>query len=95
MVISSNSSPSNKILSGEKIKQVSKLKKKQKKDSKRKSETNEEKIKIKRLKREKSVFEAKTDIINKMIDKIKTLVEESEDRENETDGTGDEVKETF
>ena len=30
-----------------------------------------------------------------MIDKIKTLVEESEDRENETDGTGDEVKETF
>ena len=30
-----------------------------------------------------------------MIDKIKTLVEESENRENETDGTGDEVKETF
>ena len=95
MVISSNSSPSNKILSRKKIKEVSKLKKKQKKDSKRKSETNEEKIKIKRLKREKSVVEPKTDIINKMIDKIKTLVEESEDRENETDGTGDEVKETF
>ena len=95
MVISSNSSPSNKILSRKKIKEVSKLKKKQKKDSKRKSETNEEKRKIKRLKREKSVVEPKTDIINKMIDKIKTLVEESEDRENETDGTGDEVKETF
>ena len=58
--------------------------------SKRKSETNEEKIKTKRLKKEKSVNEAKAEMINKIIDKIKTLFEESEDREDEL--TGLEIK---
>ena len=58
--------------------------------SKRKSETNEEKRKTKRLKKEKSVNEAKAEMINKMIDKIKTLFEESEDREDEL--TGLEIK---
>ena len=58
--------------------------------SKKKSETNEEKIKTKRLKKEKSVNEAKAEMTNKIIDKIKTLFEESEDRE---DGlTGLEIK---
>ena len=58
--------------------------------SKKKSETNEEKIKTKRLKKEKSVNEAKAEMINKIIDKIKTLFEESEDREDEL--TGLEIK---
>ena len=58
--------------------------------SKRKSETNEEKRKTKRLKKEKSVNEAKAEMINKIIDKIKTLFEESEDREDEL--TGLEIK---
>ena len=42
--------------------------------SKRKSETNEEKRKTKRLKKEKSVNKAKVEMINKIVDKIKTLV---------------------
>ena len=58
--------------------------------SKKKSETNEEKIKTKRLKKEKSVNEAKAEMTNKIIDKIKTLFEESEDREDEL--TGLEIK---
>ena len=58
--------------------------------SKKKSETNEEKRKTKRLKKEKSVNEAKAEMINKVIDKIKTLFEESEDREDEL--TGLEIK---
>ena len=58
--------------------------------SKKKSETNEEKRKTKRLKKEKSVNEAKAEMINKIIDKIKTLFEESEDREDEL--TGLEIK---
>ena len=58
--------------------------------SKKKSETNEEKRKTKRLKKEKSDNEAKAEMINKIIDKIKTLFEESEDREDEL--TGLEIK---
>ena len=58
--------------------------------SKRKSETNEEKRKTKRLKKEKSVNKAKVEMINKIVDKIKTLFEESEDREDEL--TGLEIK---
>ena len=58
--------------------------------SKRKSETNEEKRKTKRLKKEKSVNKAKVEMINKSVDKIKTLFEESEDREDEL--TGLEIK---
>ena len=58
--------------------------------SKKKSETNEEKRKTKRLKKEKSVNEAKAEMINKIIDKIKTLFEENEDREDEL--TGLEIK---
>ena len=58
--------------------------------SKKKSETNEEKIKTKRLKKEKSVNEAKAEMTNKIIGKIKTLFEESEDREDEL--TGLEIK---
>ena len=58
--------------------------------SKKKSETNEEKRKTKRLKKEKPVNEAKAEMINKIIDKIKTLFEESEDREDEL--TGLEIK---
>ena len=58
--------------------------------SKKKSETNEEKRKTKRLKKEKSVNKAKVEMINKIVDKIKTLFEESEDREDEL--TGLEIK---
>ena len=58
--------------------------------SKRKSETNEKKRKTKRLKKEKSVNKAKVEMINKIVDKIKTLFEESEDREDEL--TGLEIK---
>ena len=63
--------------------------------SKRESETNEEKIKAKRLKKEKSVNEAKTEIMNKIIDKIKTLVKQSEDRKEETDWIEDKIKNIF
>ena len=59
------------------------------------SERNKENIKTKKLKKEKSVDETKTKIINKIIDKIKTLVKESEHKEDETDRIGDKIKEIF
>ena len=80
-------------MSQEKNKISQEGKKADKKMSKRKSETNEEKIKAKRPKKEKSVNKAKPEIINKIIDKIKTLVKKSEDWEDENDSTGNKIKE--
>ena len=80
-------------MSQEKNKISQEGKKADKKMSKRKSETNEEKIKAKRPKKEKSVNKAKPEIINKIIEKIKTLVKKSEDWEDENDSTGNKIKE--
>ena len=82
-------------MSQEKNKISQEGKKADKKMSKRKSETNEEKVKAKRPKKEKSVNKAKPEIINKIIDKIKTLVKKSEDWEDENDSTGNKIKEIF
>ena len=95
LVISSNLSPKNKIMSREKNKISQEGKKADKKMSKRKSETNEEKIKARRPKKEKSVNKAKPEIINKIIEKIKTLVKKSEDWEDENDSIGNKIKEIF
>ena len=80
-------------MSQEKNKISQEGKKADKKMSKRESETNEEKINAKRPKKEKSVNKAKPEIINKIIDKIKTLVKKSEDWEDENDSTGNKIKE--
>lgn len=82
-------------MSREKNKISQEGKKADKKMSKRKSETNEEKIKAKRPKKEKSVNKAKPEIINKIIEKIKTLVKKSEDWEDENDSIGNKIKEIF
>ena len=82
-------------MSQEKNKISQEGKKADKKMSKRKSETNEEKIKAKRPKKEKSVNKAKPEIINKIIEKIKTLVKTSEDWEDENDSIGNKIKEIF
>ena len=95
LVISSNLSPKNKIMSREKNKISQEGKKADKKMSKRKSETNEEKIKARRPKKEKSVNKAKPEIINKIIEKIKTLVKKSEDWEDENDSIGNKIKKIF
>ena len=82
-------------MSREKNKISQEGKKADKKMSKRKSETNEEKVKAKRPKKEKSVNKAKPEIINKIIEKIKTLVKKREDWEDENDSIGNKIKEIF
>ena len=82
-------------MSQEKNKISQEGKKADKKMSKRESETNEEKINAKRPKNDKSVNKAKPEIINKIIDKIKTLVKKSEDWEDENDSIGNKIKEIF
>ena len=68
------------------------MKKTRQKLSKRAQETKEEEIKSKKLKIEESVDEVKTEITNKIISNIGTLVAEVENSGNETDGTADKVK---
>ena len=57
--------------------------------------TKNENIKTKKLKKEKSVDKAKTEMINEIIDNIRLLIEESEAKEEETDKIGGKITRMF
>ena len=61
--------------------------------------TNEGEIssknKNKRLKKERSVSMAKTEIVNKIIEQIKEVLEDSVENKDSTDGLGDTIKDIF
>ena len=62
--------------------------------SKRKIEKGEAELRSKRLKKEKSIGEAKTEIIIVLTDKLNKLLEDPENQDS-TDGIIDSIKEIF
>lgn len=65
--------------------------------SKRELKTSKEKSEIKKLNKEQLVDEAKTRIINKIINKLTLLIEEIDNKEaqDSTDGIGNKIKNIF
>ena len=49
----------------------------------------------KRLKKERSVSMAKTEIVNKIIEQIKEVLKDSVENKDSTDGLGDTIKDIF
>ena len=63
--------------------------------SKRVNEQNIADKKIKKLKKERSVDEAKTQMVNTIIDQIKEILEDPIENKDSTDGLGNAIKEIF
>ena len=63
--------------------------------SKREEERENATTKNKKLKKERSIGEAKREIINGLLDKIKEVLEDKEENKNSTDGLEDTIKEIF
>ena len=63
--------------------------------SKRVNEQNVTDTESKKLKKEKSVDKAKTEIVNTIIDQVKEILEDSIENQDSTDGLGHAIKEIF
>ena len=63
--------------------------------SKRVNEQNVTDTESKKLKKEKSVDEAKTEIVNTIIDQVKEILEDPIENQDSTDGLGYVIKEIF
>ena len=63
--------------------------------SKRINEQNVTDTESKKLKKEKSVDEAKTEIVNTIIDQVKEILEDPIENQDSTDGLGYVIKEIF
>ena len=63
--------------------------------SKRERQQDISATKSKKLKKERSVDEAKIEIINDLLDKIKEEQENKKENKDSTDGLGDTIKEIF
>ena len=63
--------------------------------SEREEERENATTKNKKLKKERSIGEAKRGIISGLLDKIKEVLEDKEENKNSTDGLEDTIKEIF